>query len=308
MNELTIITYHYVREIRDSKYPEIKGLELEGFKRQLDYLMAEFTPVSAEDAILCCAGQFRLPSKACLLTFDDGFIDHSRYVLPALVERGIKGAFFAPVRTVIERKVLDVHKVHFILACHSDHEKLAQTLESMCMERGIAKTTVEELRKTYGNAWRYDNKEVILIKRILQRDLPEEHRQSISEELFRKHVSIDETDFANELYMSTTELKQLVDMGMYVGSHGTKHLWLEQESYQSQEEEIKNSLEMLKSIDVSVEEWIMCYPYGSFNDDTLDILVKNGCKMGLTTEIGTANPGSGHDLTLPRLDTNEFPQ
>ena len=37
MSDLTIITYHYVRPIIDSKFPGIKGLEIEGFKRQLDF-------------------------------------------------------------------------------------------------------------------------------------------------------------------------------------------------------------------------------------------------------------------------------
>ena len=38
--------YHYVRPIVGSKFPGIKGLELEGFKRQLDYLTKNFTFVS----------------------------------------------------------------------------------------------------------------------------------------------------------------------------------------------------------------------------------------------------------------------
>ena len=38
MSNLTIVMYHYVRPIKESKFPGIKGLELEGFKRQLDYL------------------------------------------------------------------------------------------------------------------------------------------------------------------------------------------------------------------------------------------------------------------------------
>ena len=38
MSKLTIVMYHHVREIKNSKYPKIKGLEFVGFKRQLDYL------------------------------------------------------------------------------------------------------------------------------------------------------------------------------------------------------------------------------------------------------------------------------
>ena len=38
MSNLTIVIYHYVRKIKNSNYPKIKGLEIAGFKRQLDYL------------------------------------------------------------------------------------------------------------------------------------------------------------------------------------------------------------------------------------------------------------------------------
>ena len=38
MNDLTIVMYHYVRNIKDSQYQNIKGLETDGFRRQLDYL------------------------------------------------------------------------------------------------------------------------------------------------------------------------------------------------------------------------------------------------------------------------------
>ena len=39
---VTVVMYHYVRPIKDSKFPRIKGLELELFKLQLDYLKKNF--------------------------------------------------------------------------------------------------------------------------------------------------------------------------------------------------------------------------------------------------------------------------
>ena len=42
MSRLHIIMYHYVREIKNSKYPEIKGLEYKLFLEQLDFLQKEF--------------------------------------------------------------------------------------------------------------------------------------------------------------------------------------------------------------------------------------------------------------------------
>ena len=34
--------YHYVRPLKKSKYPEINGLELSGFIRQLEYFKKKF--------------------------------------------------------------------------------------------------------------------------------------------------------------------------------------------------------------------------------------------------------------------------
>ena len=34
---INIIMYHYVREIKKSKYPNLKGLEFSDFKKQINY-------------------------------------------------------------------------------------------------------------------------------------------------------------------------------------------------------------------------------------------------------------------------------
>lgn len=59
-------------EIKKSKYPKIKGLEFEGFKRQLDYLESNYNIISVEDLIEFSVNGKALPSNACYLSFDDG--------------------------------------------------------------------------------------------------------------------------------------------------------------------------------------------------------------------------------------------
>ena len=49
--QITIVMYHYVRPIAKSEYPGIKGLELEAFKRQLDYLENNYSIISSEELI-----------------------------------------------------------------------------------------------------------------------------------------------------------------------------------------------------------------------------------------------------------------
>ena len=40
---VTIVMYHYVREIKNSRFPDINGLEFDAFCRQLDYLNENYS-------------------------------------------------------------------------------------------------------------------------------------------------------------------------------------------------------------------------------------------------------------------------
>ena len=306
---VSVVMYHYVREIKRSKYPGIKGLEFEGFKRQLDYLEGNYNIVSAEDLIEFCVSGKVLPPNACYLTFDDGYKDHVDFVLPELLDRNLQGSFFVPVKPVVERDLLDVNSIHFILASCSNYSDLILDLNELC----LSYISEEEL-KGYWNIHsaavdeRFDSKEVVYFKRMLQHVLPEAMRNSITKVLFEKYVGETSSSFADKLYLSIDDVKKLVNAGMYVGSHGYKHTWLSTNDIQEQTNEIDLSLDFLESVGAATENWIMCYPYGDYNQDTLSILRSRKCAIGLTTKVGVAELDSSRVLELSRFDTNDFPQ
>jgi peptidoglycan/xylan/chitin deacetylase (PgdA/CDA1 family) len=308
MSTLTIVMYHYVRDIKNSDYPRIKGLEFDGFKRQLDYLSENFSIVRAEDVLGCLRGDAPLHEGACLLTFDDGYKDHFTYVFPELQKRNIQGSFFPPVRPVVERDLLDVNRIHFILASTDDYSALVRDVDGLCVDAGMTSNELSMLKTQYATVSRYDGAEVIYIKRMLQHVLPEHIRSAISSALFRKYVQRSESEFANDLYFSLEETKILVENGMYVGSHGYRHLWLDREPVESQCTEIDLSLKFLNDVGANTEDWMMCYPYGAYNDDTLRILRARRCAAGLTTKVGLAEVSHDFALEMSRYDTNDFPQ
>ena len=86
------------------------------------------------------------------------------------------------------------------------------------------------------------------------------------------------------------------------------HYWFDRISPEKQKHEIVSSLEFLEEVGAPTSDWIMCYPYGSYNDDTLSILKQYGAAIGLTTEVRKAEIFKDNPLTLPRFDTNDFPQ
>jgi peptidoglycan/xylan/chitin deacetylase (PgdA/CDA1 family) len=300
--------YHYVRPIIGSKFPGIKGLELEGFKRQLDYLTENFNIVNTEQVINGVRKGAKLPKNACWLTFDDGYKDHSNFVLPELLTRNLHGAFFPPRVAIEDDVVLDVNSIHHILSCCSDINELVSKLNAHCLSAGISDKKISLFYKELAVPNRFDNANTIYVKRMLQHYLPEELRSSIAENLFQEFVGLSVEDFSKELYMNIDEVQNLVKSGMYVGSHGSRHYWLDKISFDEQEKDIQESLTFIEKIGAVSKDWVMCYPYGAYNNGTLALLHKYQASAAITTEARIANLTNDNPFELPRLDTNDFPQ
>ena len=306
-SKLSIVMYHYVRPIKDSKYPKIKGLELEGFKRQLDFFSKNYSIVSAEEVIAGSTNSCQLPPNSLWLTFDDGFKDHVDFVLPELRKRSLQGTFFPVVKPTVERAMLDVHAIHYILESVDD-DLLLNSLRDQCLERGIDNAQFKALWNRIDKSNPYSSESVTFFKRMLQRELPLNIRSNIVRSLFKDFVSKTESEFCEELYMSEEDISKLLLEGMFVGSHTSKHFWLNSMDSQSQRIEIKESLDFLSKVGANIKDWIMCYPYGAYNSDTLKILQELDCRIGVTAQVGEVKVGVDNSLLYPRFDTNAFPQ
>ena len=305
--------YHYIRPIKDSPYPLIKGLELEEFKAQLNFLEKNYKIITMEALIKFVKKDISLPKNSCLLTFDDGYKDHYLYVFPELKKRGIQGSFFPAPKTILEKKILDVNKIHFILAKEKNTNLLIDNIKKL-----IDDYKQKDDRKkisSFGDYWkknvvasRWDSKEIVFIKRILQNALPEKIRSKICNSLFDLYIKKNQEEFASELYVTSDELKEMINSNMYVGNHSYQHLWLNTLSKNLQEQEIEKSLNYLNKIGASTIDWVMNYPYGAYNSDTIDILKKKGCCIGLTSKNGMAELNKDKIFELSRMNTNDFPK
>lgn len=307
--------YHYVRDLQNSRFPDIKGCDIRLFREQVKFIKKYYTPVTVEQILDVYNGSGNLPDHAILLTFDDAYADHFTYAFPVLEHEHIHGVFFPPVKAVTEHTVLDVNKVHFILAS-TPADKMSQLLCEL--QRMVKENKDEYGLEEYDSyferlavANRFDPKEVVFVKRLLQVALPEELRKKITHILFEKAVGMDESMFSRELYMSIDQIKCMVDCGMHIGSHGYDHYWLSSLSKEKQEYEITKSIEFLKMVGGDVNNWTIGYPYGDYNEDTIALLKKYGCRMGFTTRVAVADiDEDGEDVLykLPRLDVNDLPK
>lgn len=308
MSELYISMYHYTRDLKHSRYPEIKGLDVKLFREQIAFMKSNFNIVTMEQVLEAISTKDKLPEKALLLTFDDGYADNYNVAMPILEEYGVQGSFFIPGKTFTTHQLLDVNKIHYVLASANIYNLVEDLKKEMDYYRGqeFQYTPTEELFAKYAVASRFDIKETVFVKQMLQTVLPEKLRNIISSKLFAKYVGVTEEQLAYELYMSEEQIRTMKRHGMFIGIHGYDHYWLGNLPVEQMENDISLALDALDEF-VDRKQWVMNYPYGNYNKDVLAYISKQGACLGLTTEVRLADIDKDNPLELPRLDCNDFP-
>lgn len=307
-NKLYIAMYHYTRDLLHSRYPQIKGMDISLFRQQLEYMKNKFNFVTMEQVIEATENRYSLPDNALLLTFDDGYVDNYTYAMPLLEEFGAQGSFFIPGKTFATHQLLDVNKIHYILASADMSKLVVDVKNAMDYYRGqeFDFAPTNELFEQYAVANRFDTKETIFVKRMLQTVLPEKLRNVISSDLFEKYVGVTEEQLSYELYMTEEQVRTMKRHGMFIGLHGYDHYWLANLESDKMKKDIDMALDVMDEF-IDKKQWVLNYPYGNYNNDVINYIRAKGACLGMTTEVRVAHIGKDDKFKLPRLDCNDFP-
>jgi peptidoglycan/xylan/chitin deacetylase (PgdA/CDA1 family) len=305
--EITVVMYHYVRELAKSRYPRIRGLDYVLFKEQIRFMRKNYSFISAEDLIAFLDNGQKLPEKAILLTFDDCYTDHFTHVFPVLNEHGVKAAFYGPVQAVRERKVLDVNKIHLILASAEENVLLKLVKEELeNLGKDFELETTDKYWSIYGKPTLFDTAGTTFIKRMLQDGLKGESRVRALDSIFHKIIDEDEAVISSELYLNEDQMRCMIREGMHFGVHGYSHTRFHTLSKEEQEEELSASIDFVVDNGMRRDGVTFCYPYGSYNDDAIALAEKYGCRFCLTIVPEVYNPELHSRYTIPRIDTNHI--
>ena len=292
--------YHYVRP--DSKeYPFFNNLDLDTFKRQLEYFDKKYGFISKEDYINAIRNKENI--DGVVLTFDDGLKDHYSYVLPELEKRNLWGIFYISTGVYSQEELLGVHRVHYLKGKFGS-KKILSDLKSIVDESMLDSSKIQEFDKDIYRSSNYKSSEKEL-RRLLNYYIIYKYRDIVLDKLM--DIYFDEKSLFYETYLNKEEIKMLSDAGNIIGSHAVSHKVLSRLSYVDQEYEINESFKFLQNITKQSYK-SFCYPYGytsSYNQDTLDILyyakVDDACIFD--------NKIQGKDvsnLELSRIDCNNF--
>ena len=170
----------------------------------------------------------------------------------------------------------------------------------------IINLNFNELKAKYRKKFRFDDAETIFFKRIFQHVLPNEVKLKLLNLMFKKFVKDSENKIAKKLYLNISQIKEMIGGGMYFGNHSYGHPSLEHCKKNFHAKEINKGLKFMSDIGMnSKKNWIMCYPYGSYNNSTLQILKNKKCLIGLTTIQGEYKILNHSNYEIPRIDCND---
>ncbi|MEI8279877.1 MAG: polysaccharide deacetylase family protein [Bacteroidota bacterium] len=305
---MKVIKYHYIRPLTRTHFKGIKGLDVREFRDQLTYLKNNFTIIDHQLLHDHIQNNTQLPENAVLLTFDNGYSDMFRYVLPILVKENLKGLFYVPdYYAKGKHHLLDVNSIHVLLTKDLRIPQYVNEIELyMSANKDVLPQSFQALVNSYTFDSRFDTKEVQIIKKTLQFGLPEDHRKKLITYLLEKYVQIDHETLFEDFYCTTDQLNMMIDEGMHIGGHGLRHYWMGKMNEEEQEKEVLASKSFIQSL-AAQKMLSFCYPFGSYNDTSIALLKKHGFEFAFTTEVKSYDGNPANRYIIPRYDTNDFP-
>jgi peptidoglycan/xylan/chitin deacetylase (PgdA/CDA1 family) len=307
-NNITIITYHYIRNPDKKFLPNLKVLKIKKFEKQIKYLKKNHKILSYDEINYCVKNNKKFPNKSCWLTFDDGYKDHIDNVYPILKKYNLFGSFFPTVTKDKKEKVMNVNKIQMLLASHINENEIIEYAKKLIIDnkKNYRLREFKFYEKNFKFKNQFDNLNISFIKNLLQFGIPSPLREKIIDNLFKEKIQLDEKIIANNYYLSENDILKLKNNGMHIGGHGYHHLRLGKLKIKDQVDEIKETYTFLRKIYKNEKNFVMCYPFGDYNKDTITVLKKFNFNLGLTTSRKVANFQKANKFEIPRLDTNDI--
>lgn len=246
--------------------------DIELFEKIIKYLNEKYKIISLKEYNNLINKKKEIDDNYIMLTFDDGTIDHYKYVYPILKKYNCSGLFFVS-SNIFYKKVLDIQIIHQLFA----KIEISKLYHEVIDEIKSLHTSIKINKYLF-----LKSEQEKFIKENLQYILPKPIRTKIIQNLSKKYkISTNFKDY----YMNIENMKEMKKNNMFFGLHTSNHKRLSMLSYDEQYNEIMDNLISLKKYNLLDNEFIsIAYPFGEYDNNTLKILnnldIKYGFKVG----------------------------
>jgi len=285
-----IVNYHYCVGEEENPHLARTAVTPANFSRQADQLAR----LQAERGI------------APLVTFDDGTRDIWRNAVPVLVRHGVPFILFFCTRPLIERRLLNVTKIHLLQARLGLSEFRARFMAAL-QAMGQHYELDDPARFNLDRIYRYDTQDVREFKLLLNVKLPYSIVTQLLDVLFEPEFG-PQAEAVRSIYMPADEIRRARDAGAQIGLHTHNHYMLSRLSAAEQEVEIATCKNYFADL-LGQQTFDLSYPYGvpgTWNVDTKTILPRHGISRAYTLGRQIYDASLSNDaFEIPRYDVND---
>lgn len=261
--KLTIFMYHgIISETEPLNEVTVKNVHIEQFEKQLIYIKKRFTLFTLEQAVKKMK-ENSLPSRAAVLTFDDGYENNYMTVFPLLKKYGIKAAIFLTGATNSQVPNWNDQLELQIFTTLKKHITVKSKKYSLENERDKINAIVE--LKFIGNKLKFSS---------LQ-----EFSKEITQQLGEVKQSV------NYKILNWNQVKEMKEYGIEFGAHSVTHPGLSAQD----EETLNNEIGSIKSIieeKTGTKVTSFSYPTGLYNKDCIKIVKEHSYECAVTSNYG----------------------
>ena len=290
-NDLRILAYHRVLESAppgDFTFDlELVSATAEGFRQQMSLLRQRLQPISFAEAIDCLQRNRPLPKGAVLVTFDDGYDDNYRVAFPILRELGMSAMFFVSTR-------------HIDTGAPYAYDWLVH----MLCTTGASELALPELETGWALPADTAARRALAVRLLDQmKTLDADAQEALIRRLEREWNLPRTSGHAHCRPMDWTQLREMRDAGMEVGSHGVAHRMLAKLPEADMREEVTGSLAALRR-ELRVAPQVISYPVGgadAFDDKVMEAVRDAGFALGCSYIVGTSLLSQRSRYALRRL-------
>lgn len=277
-HRLSIFVFHKVPMEEDGTTGEF---DLPAFEAFLDETMGQFNVLSVVDAVSAMQGG-RLPKRTACITFDDGYPDWGRSVVPTLIRRNLPATFFITTGQLFGEPLW--------------HERINACFQEMSQQPNA----IRKAAKLIGLNDDIEDQRIVASRFELEcKYATLADRRHLLEML----DDIAGTEHQSVPQMSATEVRSLHSAGFEIGAHTVHHPILTLCTPNEASLEMNTSKETLEEV-IGGAVVGFAYPNGEhgrdFNASHVEAVKAAGFQYAVTTEWGGASLRTS-PFQLPRF-------
>ncbi len=297
---VAILTYHRVlsgEELADEVVQPGMYVRTDVFRMHMEYLLERFEVMTMAGLLERWRSRsWKHDSAACVITFDDGWLDNYRHALPILRHYGLPATVFLPTDFIGTSRWFWPEQLGYLLrvaespSYPTDRRKALYAAIKAGIEKG---RTRNALRPIQGRMSSEHTDDVIEACKALDAVYLEQLITSLVREF---EIKIPE----RRMVMNWDEVREMSQHEVTFGSHSCSHRLLDRVTPDECRREATASYEALQKSGANVVP-VFCYPNGNYNQAIKEVIGEAGYEAAVSCRVGLEREEPSDLLALRRI-------